>query len=203
MAITLTLDGLAFAGPSTVGLVVRGKRSATHVPGLMQQHADCILPDGSPIGFYGDGPPRTSGGSSGGSSNTLGMNMTGLVADYTKMRMMRPQYVDLATAKKYGVMSTILTIRVTTGEAFAFLDYWIKLSAKPGGFDIVGNNCSTHASDAFITSGILSDGIPGLDTPDNLYRQLVTVKTGTTTSYSGHVGFTPSSTGDGFDVVID
>jgi len=35
--------------PHSVGPVVRGKHSDDHSPGLMAQHADCILPDGGPV----------------------------------------------------------------------------------------------------------------------------------------------------------
>jgi hypothetical protein len=38
---------VTFAGDK-VGLIVRGKKSPAHEPGVMEQHADVILPDGSP-----------------------------------------------------------------------------------------------------------------------------------------------------------
>src|SRR5919109_2095929 len=59
---------------STVGLIVRGKSGPAHHPGVMEQHADCILSDGSPMGFFGEpvnGTPKgaaSSGVMSGGSS---------------------------------------------------------------------------------------------------------------------------------------
>src|SRR5260221_10661309 len=41
---------IKFTGDS-VGLIVRGKKSHEHEPGLMEQHADCILSNGAPVGF--------------------------------------------------------------------------------------------------------------------------------------------------------
>jgi hypothetical protein len=73
------------------------------------------------------------------------------------------------------------------------------MRTSPGSFNIVGDNCSTHASKAFIDAGILTDGIPGLDTPDNLYRQLVTKLPGKTTTMTGYIGFVPKASG-GFDM---
>jgi hypothetical protein len=186
---------------SMVGLVVRGKRGALHAPGVMEQHADCILPDGSPIGFFGEGPNR-SGGRSGASSMQSGMNLHGVVYRYEEMRVHRPWYVNVEDARQAGVVSTVLTVDVGTALALAFAEYWRKLFAKPGGFDLLGNNCSTHASDAFVAAGILRDGIPGLDTPNNLYEQLAAKKRGLTASYSGLVGFRRRQGVAGFDVLV-
>ena len=181
------LTTIDFPG-TRVALVVRGKTGPAHHPGVMEQHADCILPNGAPVGFFGDMP----GGSSGPS---VGMNLDGVVADYTWFLAHRVAYVDRAQAKKYGMVSTVLTVDVSAKEAAAFAGYWSALKLSPGRFYILGNNCSTHASDAFVTAGILPSGIPGLDTPDNLYTQLATVKASATKSYSGFVGFTPGGAG--------
>lgn len=185
-----------------IGLIVRGKTSPTHEPGNMAQHADCVLADGSPIGFFGDEGAATGESTGQGSWNSIGMNMKGLVADYHKLQTIRPYYVDTTLAKRYKVISTVLLIQVTPTEASLFKDYWTKLTLKPGSFHILGANCSTHASEAFVYAGILGGGIPGLDTPNNLYKQLVTVKKGKTESHSGHVGFTPVSTG-GYTMTVD
>jgi len=183
---------LSFPG-ARVALVVRGKTGPAHSPGVMEQHADCILPNGAPVGFFGDGP--------GGSGASAGMNLSGVMADYSWFLSHRPHYVTLAIAKKYGVVSTVLTVEVSAVEAGAFAGYWSALALSPGTFHILGNNCSTHASDAFVTAGILPGGIPGLDTPNNLYNQLVAAKGGTAKSFSGFVGFTPG-VGAGFGVEV-
>lgn len=184
-----------------VGLIVRGKRSPTDKPSVMNQHADCILPDGSPIGFFGEGPNR-SGGRTSASSMRVGMNMQGIVYDYGGFQAARPWYVNMADAKAADVLSTVLTVNVSAPVAAKFAAFWKGMAAKPGGFDLLGNNCSTHASAAFVNAGILPGGIPGLDTPDNLYRQLVAKLPGNTASYSGHVAFSRRAAG-GFDVVVE
>jgi hypothetical protein len=185
-----------------VGLVVRGKRNVAHEPGVMAQHADCILPGGAPIGFFGKGPNRSGGGNSASSMN-VGMNMRGVVYDYRGFLVNRPFYVNLADAKRGQVVSTVLTVSVSASTAVKFAAYWAKLQASPGGFDLLGNNCSTHSSDAFVATGILEHGIPGLDTPDHLYRQLARALPGSANSYSGFVGFSPSTTPGMFDVVVE
>jgi len=173
-----------------VGLVVRGKVSHAHHPGNLEQHADCILSNGAPVGFYGTG---------GGSSGSIGMGMSGVVWDYAGMLVHRPYYVDAAMAARYGVHSTILLVRVSGTEATAFDAAWTSMRSSPGGFNIVGNNCSTHASNAFIAAGILRGGIPGLDTPDHLFDQLYALPRATPV-YSGFVGFTPA--GASFTVTV-
>lgn len=80
----------------TVGLIVRGKHNDAHEPGALQQHADCILPLGQPIGFFGEGESGTASGSrsSMAKSNQWGMNMMGAVYDYQALRRRRAHYVD-------------------------------------------------------------------------------------------------------------
>lgn len=202
-------------GPNTIGLIVRGKTDESHKPGVMEQHADCILPNGAPIGFFGGGGDASSGssGSSFASSlkswadgpsiswNSTGINMKGMVADYRTLQKIRPMYVDPAMAKKYKLVSTVLLLDVTKAEADLFSQYWINLSVNPGSFNILGGNCSTHASDAFVAAKIVTSGIPGLDTPDNLFRQLKAKHAGVSRVFSGHVGNKPIG-GDKYELII-
>ncbi len=175
-----------------VGLIVRGKLGPTHHPDNMDQHADCILPDGSPMGFFGEVNGRRL--------NSIGLDMNGAVYDYRELRIHRLYYVDLASAVAYGVVSTVLLVPATATQASKFSTYWHTLDGSPGSFNILGGNCSTHASDAFIASGILTGGIPGLDTPDNLYGQIAGHVSGTV-SHTGFVGF-EAKPGGGYDLVI-
>jgi hypothetical protein len=194
---------LPFDG-KTLGLIVRGKYSHQHSPDLMAQHADVILADGSPIGFFGEGDAYSSGASGSRSSNKSGLNMKGVVFDYHDMNVHRPYYVDLEMARsKYKVVSTVLLLEVTKQAAALFSDYWAQLKANPKLFNILGYNCSTRASQAFIHAGVARSGIPGLDTPDNLYRQIFAIKGGMVSVYVGYLGFVPKSPGRGFDVFVD
>jgi len=88
---------------------------------------------------------------------------------------------------------------VTPGQAKAFAQSWNAMKSHPGSFNIIGDNCSTHASKAFIEAGVLPGGIPGLDTPNNLYQQLASTLPGKTSSISGYLGFIKRSTG-GFNI---
>jgi hypothetical protein len=181
-------------GPKRIALVVRGKLGPTHHPDKLDQHADTIEQDGSPVGFFGTG--------NNGSFNGIGMGMDGIVYDYPLFQRYRPQYVDQAMAISRRVVSTVLIIEVDKATADKFDDAWSKMKSSPGGFDILGNNCATHASKAFIAAGVLDSTIPWMDTPDNLYDQLVDkVPAGKRTSYTGYVGFTPRVSG-GYDLVI-
>lgn len=180
--------------PTRVGLIVRGKLSPGHHPDLMQQHADAILSDGSPTGFYGEGNDN--------SSNRIGMVMQGIVYDYQALLRERPYYVKADAARSYRLVSTVLLIQVTPVQARSFRDAWTRMTDKPGHFNIVGGNCSTHASAAFIEAGILKGGIPGLDTPDALYGQIVkTLPAASLQSLSGFIGFTQAQ-GGGYDLRV-
>lgn len=196
---------IVFAGGDRVGLIVRGKTSHAHEPGLLQQHADCILSNGAPVGFFGTGntgssghAPSGSGGSSRSSANSSqssGMGMTGTVYDAGALARHRANYVDLGIAQGSGTVSTVLLVQVSATEAAAFDKAWSDMSANPGSFQLLGWNCSTHASQAFRKAGILAGGIPGLDTPDNLYKQLCFEKKGKVSMIAGFVGFAPQGRG--------
>ena len=200
----------------TVGLVVRGKKNDADSPGYMQQHADCILPGGEPVGFYG-GKGDASSGSSGGSPlgtikssdngpsislNSAGMNMRGMVAYYNDLLRIRPMYVDVRMAKTYKTVSTVLLLDVTKTQADLFSNYWKNLKLKPGAFNIVGWNCSTHAAEAFKSANIISSGIPGLDTPNNLYLYLKRLYAKKVRIYSGYIGAI-HTTGNNYDLVVE
>lgn len=67
---------------------------------------------------------------------------------------------------------------------------------------MLGNNCSTNASDGFQAAAIVSTGIPGLDTPARLFRQLRDASSKSAV-YSGFVGFDKRADKlSGFDLVI-
>lgn len=106
----------------------------------------------------------------------MGLNKRGQVVDYARMKRVLAKYTDVNIAVKTKTYSTVLIIKIDAIEAIAFNNYWNNLSKKPDGFRLLGNNCSTNASKAFIKAKIVRKGIPGLDTPDNLYKQLKKLK---------------------------
>lgn len=174
---------VSFTGDK-VALIVRGKTSAEHAPGKMEQHADCAKSDGAPVGYFGE-----DGAGSGYISSAVLFGIKGEVFDLAGFGKNRPYYVNLSLAQAYRVVSTVLSVTISNGEATKFDEYWSELTADPGRFSLLGRNCSTRASGAFRHAGILSGGIPGLDTPDNLYRQLVSERKDRCVSHSGHIGF--------------
>ncbi len=206
----MAISNIIFGG-NRVGLLVRGKSGPDDEPGLLAQHADCVLSNGMPVGFFGEGSrsksaaaPSGSGASSAksvGSSNAKGFAMSGVVYDLAKLQIHRAPYVDQGLARASGVVTTVVLVQVSPNEAKAFDDAWASIGVDPGSFQIMGHNCSTHASQAFRQAGILSGGIPGLDTPNNLYKQLCAEKADKIVIYSGYVGFTPL--GQGCIMVVD
>jgi hypothetical protein len=226
---------ISFNG-DTVGLVVRGKQGPKHHPGPLSQHADCVLSDGNPVGFYGEtsaskalsgafsgavasgvvvgstfGPMGSASGAVAGGllgGNTAkGMTAKGAVWYYEELRRERLLYVDIETAVAYGQVSTVLLVKVTMNQALLFNNYWLNLDDSPGTFRILGGNCSTHASDGFMAARILKNGIPGLDTPDNLYDQLAAAYPNSV-SVTGYIGFartpfgSPNKFGTGFNMIV-
>ncbi|MGI9282310.1 MAG: hypothetical protein ACR2PX_22145 [Endozoicomonas sp.] len=114
--------------------------------------------------------------------------MKGLVASYEGMRKIRPYYVDASMAKKLNVVSCLISLRVTPDEGALFDKFWKQLKLNPGSFNLLGGNCSSHASEAFVASNILSKSIPGLDTPNNLFKQLSKETYRDVQFVTGHIG---------------
>ncbi len=188
-------QSIVFSGDK-VALIVRGKTSADHSPGKLEQHADCVRSNGSPVGYFGEG-----GEGSGYILSAVLIGIRGEVYDMDKFKRYRPFYVDASLARGYGVVSTALVVRVTSVQADRFDEYWDRLANDPGTFRLLGKNCSTRASGAFRYAGILEAGIPGLDTPNNLYKQIVTQRADICDSYSGYIGF--SAVGIGSVMLVE
>lgn len=187
-------ETIDFGKGGKIALIVRGKTGPDHHPSKLEQHADTVEADGSPVGFFGNGNDAYG--------NSVGLRMDGVVYDYAAFQVHRPFYVDLNSAVANRVVSTVLLIDVDAVSATKFKDAWDKMAITPGGFSLVGNNCATHASKAFIAAGVVSDGIPWMDTPDNLYGQLVEkVDKGKQRSITGFVGFNALPSG-GYSMVI-
>jgi hypothetical protein len=193
----MTHQIISFAGDK-VALIVRGKTSETHSPGVLEQHADCAKSNGAPVGYFGEG-----GAGSGYNLSALLFGIHGEVYEMNEFQIHRPFYVDCTLARAASIMSTVLVVQVANGEGTKFDDYWTSLKADPGTFSLLGRNCSTRASGAFRHAGILSGGIPGLDTPNNLYRQLTSERPDRCSSYSGYVGFQIAGSGYALRIETD
>jgi hypothetical protein len=167
----------------SIAIIIRGKHNEAHEPGPFDQHADVVLSDGSPYGYFGEGV---------GFSADYGMFMDGVVYNYDVFKQKRPYYIDSEYAKRVNVISTICVIRVSDDVAVRFDQYWKnpKVRGKDS-FSMLGNNCATHAAEAFRHAGVMKGGIPGLDTPDHLYHELKLRLGGNFKCTSGYIGFTP------------
>ena len=155
-----------------------------HKPDLRAQHADVVLSDGSPIGYFGEGQ---------GALQQYGMYMDGAVYDYSAMAAERPAYIDIEKAVAARVISTLCLIQVDDLTARKFDEYWqfkkAEVRVENPGFSILGENCSTTAARAFRYAGVIDEGIPGLDTPQNLFSQLRFKLGSNFQCVSGYVGF--------------
>lgn len=128
--------------------------------------------------------------------------MIGMVAYHDDLKRIRPMYVDVRLAQKYKVKSTVLLLETTKSQGALFVQYWKNLHLNPGRFNIVGRNCSTHASNAFVAAKIVTSGIPGLDTPNGLYKQLKAKYSGRMRVYSGYIGANHNG-GDKYALVVE
>jgi hypothetical protein len=197
----MATDILIKLQPFQIGLIVRGKRSEDDSPSFRNQHADCVLPSGDPIGVFHAG--TSFGVSSMDFPSGLIERIISLspkkppkerrirVLDYPVM-ITKPSLrylVDAVAARSSGFVSTILLIDVSEENARRFNDFWKIQKRQPDSFYIFGRNCSTYASKAFQAAGILNSGIPLMDTPNGLYLQLRNRTGLKTMSYSGYIGF--------------
>ena len=188
----INLDG------SSLGYVVRGMADISHSPSVFQQHADCVLSTGEPVGFFGNAGAG-SGGVSSLSWNSMSMNMIPKALGYDEMLSLIPHFVDSHKAKEMKCFSTVLIFHKIEVEKVSAFDnfWWEKKAARTGDlkpFHILGRNCSSFAYAGFKESNLLSDR-PGLiDTPAKLFHHLVKImklNNYTLSCFSGLVSFNP------------
>ncbi len=177
---------LPFPATDRIALVVRGKRARMHAP-PDNGHADCILRSGAPIGFFVD--TATEDGWWPGEALTALAGVPGGVYTLPTYANHRAHYVDRPLARTQNCISGVLVLQVTLSQAEAFQRAWTSLRARPGGFRIIGNNCSTHAGQAFAEAGLVGREISGLDTPDNLFHDLLRRHAGRVEDHYGYLGF--------------
>jgi hypothetical protein len=170
---------LRFNGETTIAYVVRFKPS--HAEGPPDGgHSDCILPTGAPVGYFGSGA----------------VGADGVVFTYATFLARRKAYVKATEARAAACISTLLVLDVGKRRAEAFRNSWFSMRSKTDGFTILGNNCSTHASRAFHAAGLISTHeVDGVDTPNNLYDQIVSDSPVGWKSYSGYLDFDPVGSG--------
>lgn len=89
----LANQNIVFAGDK-VALIGRGKTSAEHSPGKLEQHADCVRSNGSPVGYFGE-----AGEGSGYTISAVLIGIRGEVYDLDGFKRSRPYYVDATIAR--------------------------------------------------------------------------------------------------------
>lgn len=173
---------LPFPHQDHIALVVRHK-STRNRPPPGEGHADVILPSGAPAGFFVDRAIEEAG--------TWGLGVPGQVYGYAQFAAHRPWYVNLETATARAIPSGVLLVQVSAAESRRFQAAWQAMRARPGSFHIDGFNCSSHAALAFATAGLMGSEIPGLDTPDNLFHELLSRHPRRCRDVYGYLGFMP------------
>jgi RHS repeat-associated protein len=151
-------------------------RSGGARTGTTEGHIDMALPGSGLVGYFGFG--------NGGSANGIGMGMTGNLNvtpnDWVTGPTARPQYivgagVTLPDGRTIpGVLSTICEVKVCPADVAKMNAEVAKLKAKPGTFNIAGNNCATNGCSILGAGGVMPGGISGIDNPQNLLDQLRT-----------------------------
>ncbi|MFI5343791.1 MAG: hypothetical protein ACHQUC_06175 [Chlamydiales bacterium] len=182
----------------TIGYLVHGRKDPKESPWMPDQHANCVLSTGQPVGFANrDGP--ACGGSSGSSWNLVGFNR-GKVLGYDLMCQHAPLWVKFEEAKEANYYSMILFIEGVDREIIAnFDDFWLSKILPLGQtfdpFHLIGRNCSSFAYESFKTVGLLSKPVPALiTTPLELLKHLnseLKARNYKLTCFSGIVGFEP------------
>ena len=171
---------LPFASGDKIAYIVRYKKSHTADAEDGGGHSDCILAGGAPVGYFGNGAVRAEG----------------YVCAYSRFLAERPHYVNMSDAKANPCVSTVLVMDVGRQKADLFRKSWLSMRARTDGFTIMGNNCSTHASRACYAAGVTrSPEISGVDTPTNLYNQIISAGLVPWRSFTGYLAFKPIQSG--------
>jgi len=188
---------LPFPNQGHIALVVRGKGRRDLPPGD-GGHVDVILPSGAPAGFFVAPSFESAGASGTGGRNGTGisgMGAPGYVYGYADFCANRAHYVHMRLARAHNALSGVLLMSVSPAHATRFHRAWEAIRMRPGSFDIIGSNCASHAAIAFGMAGLIPAGIPGLDTPDNLFHALRNRHASNCRDVYGYLGFLPRISG--------
>jgi hypothetical protein len=130
-------------------------------------HTDCILPNGNIIGYaYADNSFYDASG-------LAQKKLRGLQAKVYVDNEHVQHYWDMERAKKLGMLSTFLLIRVTDKQAESFKNYWDNLRENTPQYNLLPKNCSILCYEAFKAATILTKGILTPVTPSRVYLALI------------------------------
>jgi hypothetical protein len=185
---------------SQVGIAVRWKDSPNSPPKDLG-HIDIILPGGEPVGFY------TQGDGVSGSASGLGglVRAGGFVVDFARMASIRPEYVNLSSARARKCQSTIVLLNATRTAAAIVSAFWSAVADDKGAvYNLWGGNCASYALASLSAAGLLADESlveRFSDTPEKAFQQVSKLKEAGS-PLSGYTAFIPVS-GDQFRIVVE
>ncbi len=200
---------------SSIGYVVRNMRDLNTSVSVFEQHADCILSTGEPVGFFARNQAHDQG-----SIAEMFTTCGGAIFGYDKMVRLSYELIDESVARQNGFFSCLLIIQGSTAtdeRLLKFNEFWknAKTANKghSGVFHNLKRNCATVAYEGFLAAGIVEGRMSLLlDTPCSLFRHLVRCakqKGYTVSCYLGHLGFFPRKKDergrtlyDDFDIVM-
>lgn len=166
------------ARTATIGLLCRKQFHPDPYAPRIYRHIDTLLADGSIVTFHRLYPAKGVG------FWNLFFPVEGKIARYDWLWKERRHYVDIEEAKKYvrngkhvPAVTDWYRFNVTPQQAEALRRAWEKVEARSPTFRLFGRNCATFAGECLMEAGILRPGrfqrgVPGIDRPENLLRQL-------------------------------
>jgi len=193
-------DG-AWVDKVVVSVINRGspvnQQGQSGLPGWSGGHIDLVIPgcDSGLIGFFGSGTYRASGGGVGDFIEGAFLGIPGVMntswEDWTTGDARRPDSVwpkgTLGTKAVYPprhrlagrprptvrVKSWICDIEVCPSTAKKMCEQAMKIKNDPKyKFAMTGRNCSTRACKVLRAGGIFNGGIPGIDNPQDLQKNI-------------------------------
>lgn len=154
-----------------IGLLLRRQYCANPRRRRMFRHIDTLLADGSIVGFNTAGPCNALIRAFVGTDGAVRRN-DWMVGD-------QAHNADIEAARNFhfeGVLMPFVTlwvrIPVTPRQADALAEAWVEMEKDPPFFRLLNRNCATRAAQALVQAGIIPRGIPSIETPGNLMREM-------------------------------
>jgi hypothetical protein len=177
-------------GPGEIGLACRYKAGPTARSTDEGGHADAILPNGVPVGYYA----RTR------RDRRLAILAPGMVRDHRSLLRDRPEYMLADDARARRCPTTFCLVDVGPRAALRFARIWDELTERPPYFVAVGGNCAQVIARALVEVGAMPRRWPPPGSPDALFRALHRARPDARIA-TGFAEFVPE--GDGYVIRLD
>ncbi len=124
------------------------------------------------------------------------MNSKGVVRELPRLKEIRRHYIDADYAQKVTykgrenlhMVTVWVKLKVTPEQAQRLTECWEELKENTPPFRLWGNNCASRAAECFVKAGILPWGLPGVDRPASVLKEVMRHYPDTTTE-EGYFGF--------------